>query len=540
MPVIPSESPAPLTAAPVEHNRTPRPIASTENRRPDFWVLIFFTSLFLLFGSGRLGSTDANDQLQAALIWVNTGQMGVTVPPKGFVQQRNPEGQMVPVPKQFWWQAPNGLYYQTHDIGNVALMTPIAALVSLKPGQQLTGVNIETPLLAKVLVSFLWSCIGAATCFVLYKTFALLYDARAGFGLAMLFALGTFFWPYTKTVWDVTPAAFCAALLLYQCARRLTEDRLTVPQAVGMTLTVALSATFRFGTLPFLGLALLIIAYHLRKHLRPAHFLACAAAFLAAMLPTFLYNHIRMGAFWRPATLIWRYKIAGTADFSGDFLPGFYGLTFSLNKGIFVCAPILLLILLLPWVWKKLPPVHRQMVGAFGSVAFAYVLMFAKIPSWSGAVGWGPRYMVNFLPLFFFVAAAVFMALWDRYRTPLLALAAVSVVANFPPLVVNWDMAIVGSVGATRQYSNRPYPQLALWRGLGFGLRGEPLPLPVGARNDMAAIDANRRFPDLWYAKLAAGGGKARVAGYLVPLLLVGAMAFAVTRGNFRAPRDAA
>lgn len=539
MPANTSALPAPSPQTPPENSVPTKPTDSPVDRRKDLWVLAFFLCLLLLFGSGRLGSTDAKDQLQSAQVLVNTSQMGTPVPPGGIVQQKNLEGQMVPVAKYFWWQAPNGLYYQTHDIGDMVLMIPVAWLVSVTSPPQPSVVDLETPVVAKVLVSLMWSCIGAGTSFFLYKTFALLYSEKAAFGLALLFTLGTFFWPYTKTVWDVTPTAFWTTLLLYQCTRMLLKNNVTLAEAIAAVVTVAVAASFRFGTLPFLGLALILVFLWLKLYQRPIHVVACAVTFVVAMLPTFIYNQIRMGAFWRPATLIWRYKISGTADFSGDFLSGAYGLTFSLNKGIFICAPILLLTFLLPWVWKRLSLVEQRLVGAFGFISFAYLLLFSKIPSWSGNLGWGPRYMVNFLPLFFFVAAVVFMALWSRYRVPLLILAAVSIVANFPPLVVNWDMALTGYPRANDQTTNRPYPQMALWSGLGRGLRGEPLPPPIGALEDVAVISANSRFPDLWYARLISAGGKAQIVGYLIPLLLMGTMAFALKNSKLRSSQNA-
>lgn len=73
-------------------------------------VLAFFVAFFLLMSSGRMASYDAGQQLSAATLLVTEHALGSAHPPS----------------TAFWVQAPNGLYYEPHDPGAIALMLPAA------------------------------------------------------------------------------------------------------------------------------------------------------------------------------------------------------------------------------------------------------------------------------------------------------------------------------------------------------------------------------------------------------------------------------
>ena len=176
------------------------------------------------------------------------------------------------------------------------------------------------------------------------------------------FATTTFFWAYCKTVWDITPAGMFSALYLYLCARTLAEGKVAVARVVALTLTVTAATSFRYSWGPFLLVSLCITLFFLRKRLTFTHYSSAAATYIIGMLPTFLYNHVRMGSFWRPATIIPPYATSTVP--TGAAWEGLFGLLLSPNKGIFFYAPVLLLLFALPFLWKTLPLKSRQLIIA--------------------------------------------------------------------------------------------------------------------------------------------------------------------------------
>ena len=495
------------------------------------YALVFYLALALLLSSGRFGSTDAGDQLSAALILVHTGQMGTADPPGAWIEG-DVQGKRMRFPDKFFWQAPNGLYYQTHDIGDITVMLPIAfvaAHLSHAPPRE----QIENPpLIAKVAISLLFSCFGALACWVLFLTFRLFTNNRAAFLLGAGLCVTTFFWPFCKTVWDVSAAGLFASLVLYGCARMLAENRVTTGRIALTMLALVAAAAFRYSFAAFLLLAFGGCLFFVRRQVSVRQVALAAGIFLLGMLPTFTYNHIRMGHFWRPATLIPRYIASGTATLDGNPAVGLFGLLVSPNKGLFWYAPVLLLLLTLPFIWRRLPPAIQQLAITFGGCAVLYTLAISKIPAWSGNIGWGPRYLVPVLPFLYFVAGAVAITLWERHRRLLIALFAVSALVNFPPVFVNWPLALTEYAPAHDQNAFGFYPQEALWRGLGLGLTGQPLPAPPEVLNDPVRR-ANTRFPDLFAARLAGQGAKGK-AGAVVVVLLLGGVAVWAARGLLR------
>lgn len=497
---------------------TTRSAAGTSARRFPLYVLVFYLCSALLFGSGRLGSADASDQLLAAFVLVRTGQMGAPQPPGGF-RDTVYEGKPVRWPVQFWWQAPNGNYYQTHDIGNTTLFLPIAFFSNLvqpaPPQEQIS----PPPLLAKVAASLLFSLLGGTACFFLFLFFRLFTNDRAAFFLGGAFAATTFFWAYCKTVWDTAPAGLFSALYLYLCAKTLAEENVPLGRIVGMTLAVAAATSFRYSWGPFLLISLCITLFFLRKRLTLTHYAAAAAVYLAGMLPTFVYNYVRMGSFWRPATTIPPY--AGATVPTGGIGEGLFGLLISPNKGIFFYAPVLLLLFAVPFLWRNLPLRTRQLIIAALVPASLYIAAISRVPGWSGYIAWGPRYLIPALPMLYAVAGVVAILLWKRYRAALIALFALSAIVNLPAALVNWPLAITGHALAFNQKAYGFHPQQALWTGLVRGVQGKSLPPPVAGYRE-AAQDVNAGFPDLWLARLASQSGKGAAAA-----LVIGATLFA-------------
>lgn len=498
------------------------------------FVLLFFLCTSLLMGSGRLGSLDAGDQLQAAFYAVHHGQFGAVVPPGGM-HEEIVGGKPMLVPVHFWWQAPNKLYYQTHDIGDITLFTPIAAVVSrvskATPEQQIE----EPPLPAKLIISLVFSLFGGLTAFFIYLTLALFLRQRVALVLAAAFLPTTFLWPFCKTVWDVAPAAMFALLLLYFCARILTSEKeVRLSLVAGAGFAAAAASSFRLSFAVFLLFGFLLTLIRVRSFVRLRHYVVAAGTCFLGIIPSLVSNQVRMGAFWHPATINPRYLSMGLT-MNGDFFRGFFGLTTSLNHGLFAYCPIFLLLFALPFVWSRLSQAARYLSVIFILSSLLYLCTIAKIPIWSGYIGWGPRYLVPIVPLLYVPASLATAALWDftRQRTviraALVALFLLTAINNVPPALCNWPLAIAEDELAHDQYANGFYAQRAVWRSLSLGLQNKP----ISVRSSLQVSDRileNAKFPDLWLVRLWQKGGKTAFAGVLITAFLGGGAVFSLCR----------
>jgi hypothetical protein len=192
---------------------------------------------------------------------------------------------------------------------------------------------------------------------------------------------------------------------------------------------------------------------------------------------------------------------------------GLYGLFLSPNRGLFLFSPVLLILFALPFVWRRLKAEQRLLLVAYGAGSAGYVLLISKILNW-GAFGWGPRYLVPVLPVFFAAAALAFIHAGRRARLAMAPLAVVSAVLTFPTAVVNWHLATSSFAEAANPDASRPYQQYAAWKALALGLRGEGLPVPADVEGDPVR-STTADFPDLLLARIARVSRAASAAAFL-------------------------
>jgi hypothetical protein len=463
------------------------------------YVLTFFLAFFLLMSSGRLASSDAGAQLQAAMLLVNTGSLSTATPPAD---------------QGLWVMNSEGRYYQAHDIGNIVLMLPAAWIGSVITKQTGAEFPQEPPLISKVGVALTYACLSALGCFYLFLTFSLFYKQRPAFLLSLAFVLTTFFWAYTKSAWDVLGAACFVCLLLYFASRIvLGAQSKRIFFITGLVLAAACS--FRFSLTPFLALSLGGVLFFSRVRFG---WLITASSFALGLVPDLFYNYLRMGTPFQPATTAPKYLALGN-NLSGNMFTGLYGLIASPNKGLLVFAPIFVLLFFLPFVWKELSSPVKLIIACFGVGAFLHILMLSKLTGW-GSFGWGPRYLVTLLPVLFFIVAAVLMSSWGKHRNLLIGLLCISTLVNLPTAFVNWHLAITEYPEATNQYALRPFQHEAIWNGLFLGLRGQPLPAPADFTQDpirrLSAV-----FPDLWTIRLMKLNNLYLVLGLAITLFLL-------------------
>jgi len=464
------------------------------------FALLFFLCTFLLTSGGRLGSVDAGSQLQATLLGLTTGSLGspAALPPEPLL----------------WVQSPNGLFYQCHDYGNLVLMAPAALLArSLSQGASEDLVRNPPPL-ARVAVSLTYAAVAALGSFFLFLAFQFLYGTMASLGLAAVFSFATFYWAYSKTAWDVMGSAVGVCLLLYGALKIQTKNSSSPLDFALLGFAVAWAGAFRCSLLPSLVLGGGYFLWSRRERIGAKAIAALLVVLIAGILPTLIYNHVRMGSPFRPATM----AFPSTSDLQGNLLYGLFGLLLSPNKGLVWFAPIFCLLALLPAQWKKQSKESKTLGISLGLVVISYLLLISKIRNW-GTFGWGPRYVVPILPLLFYFLAPLLVDFRAKYPRWAASLVLVSFLLNFAPVAVNWSLALADPI-ASDPHLATPQAHLKVWRALFDGIAGKPLSAPPEVLADPVR-SAGARFPDLWLVRLMELGAKETLAGVLMGLLLI-------------------
>jgi hypothetical protein len=467
-------------------------------------VLVFFICTFVLLASGRLDNFDPAAQLQAATAFVWTGSLGV----------KNPALLELP---ELWMENRQGTFYEMHDLGGAVLMIPAATVGRLiapagtTPEEQIRRPSWES----RFAVAISYAALSGLGCYFLFLLFAQFYPQRSAFLLTVAFAFTTIYWPYTKSSFDVMGACVGVAALLAACGVALNrEGSVRKRDAAAIALTWSAASLFRYSIAPFLFLGVLVVLYALRRRLRPVPLLVLVALLGVGFLPTAWYNLVRTSEALRTATTG---QYAPTVALQGSIVRGMYGLWISPNRGLIICAPIFLLLFLVPFVWRRIPEAIRTLLLGYGLSVVTYTLVIAKMTKWSGGSGWGPRYLVPVLPIVFLGVAAVLAERWPareegrvvwRRVAPLAALLTLSGLLCLAPVLVNHRLASMTFLLTGKSYDGAfepttPYPaqQMVTWWALVQGVQGHPLPAPPNIEADPIR-GLQRNFPDLWLARL--------------------------------------
>ncbi|RFC46288.1 MAG: hypothetical protein DVB28_000124 [Verrucomicrobia bacterium] len=424
-----------------------------------------------------------------------------------------------------WIRNASGKQYEAHDVGALFVMFPAALLGSFFREVAVDDWVAHPPFFIKAAASLTYALVAAGGAYCLFLLFALFHQKRTAFLGACAFVVTTPFWAFSRCGFDVLGGAAGVCMLLWTSARLLLARRVSAKEVAPAFGSLALACSFRYSLLPFLGLGLCGFLWLRRKDIPLAGYLAGGGTFLTLMLPTFVYNYVRMGNPLKPATVATKY-LEGMNALTGNSVDGFYGLLFSPNWGLFFYAPHFVLLTTLPFVWKTLPVQMRQTVLIWGMATLGYLVPISHSVNWPGVVGWGSRYMVPVLPIFFGIAAIALSQFWARYKRPVLALVGVSFLVNLPSGFVNWHEASLANASAPWEeqirypWARGPRQQAAVWRGFLDGLRGIPLHSNPEWSKD-PALYSIIAFPDLWTFRLMRMSPSGLAAGCTATLLLV-------------------
>jgi hypothetical protein len=373
--------------------------------------------------------------------------------------------------------------------------SPYGALPSLLalPLQALGG--LVAPLgapaadyLSRFLVTALNGPVTAATAALLAAWALRLGAARPwALGLALLYGLGTFAWPYARTFFSEPLAALLILLAAErahaahakcdmqhakgggdEALRSARRDLFISGLACGLLLTTRIAAGV---AVPVIGLYVLSVCWRAARNgtgRRAALFASGILHFAFGLLPGLAvlawYNLARFGT-----PLATGY--ASEAElFTTPLLVGLHGLLLSPGKSVLLFAPPLLLAL--PGavaLWRR--GERGVVLLAFG-LFVTHLVLYARWSVWDGGGVWGPRFLLPVVAPLLALAAGLWRAGGGRLTAGAAAGALVGLVAvagfagNLGGVLLNFGTYVVAPSPYDKLYSLAGSPLVGHWRTL--------------------------------------------------------------------------
>lgn len=289
--------------------------------------------------------------------------------------------------------------------------TALAALPVYLPVYAFAAIGGRPPastlfLLSEVTEKLAAAVLTALAVVVFYFTARRRVEPRQAFRAALVFGLGSSMWATaSQMLWQQTAVAAALTVALWL----LTWPGLPRWAAAGAggALSLAVVARPTAGLLFAAGLATVLLAPG-----EPRRKAQRGAAFLLGALPLLLIglgiNWYYFGQFGGGYAEIAGSSFAGA--FSAQRLAGIAGLLVSPNRGLLIFTPVALLGL---WgLARQIAPGEPRdpALVSFGIAALATLLIAGSYPVWWGGWSFGPRYLVDVLP----VLGLASLDVWNR------------------------------------------------------------------------------------------------------------------------------
>jgi hypothetical protein len=380
-------------------------------------VFFLFTSFFWLSNSGR-DTSEGEFHYEIAKVFVE----------KGCISFENQiEG--------IFTKAPNGRYYGSHEFGNILPLIPTAAFNHLC-GLFLNNLGVQYELILRAqqfVVSLQAAVYESLTLVFLFMILREEYGQKvlqALIGVSLV-AFCTFFWTYSRNLFDGVLCGF----LLIAATRFLLKYRKSGHLS---------DVFFAFGLLGYgvdtrLSMALAVIAsffflISLQKVKFNAFLVACASLAPFAIWQIY-YNNLRTGNPFTSPVQTTQYAANNALD--GDLLIGLQGLLASPGKSLFVYAPILLLSVFgFRWYFQQ----DKKMGIFVALLGCLWLLLHAKLRSWYGAWGWGPRHFVSMVPFLAIPGLVALPNLWTNkiWKCLVITSGFCGFILAFSSIIGNW------------------------------------------------------------------------------------------------------
>lgn len=403
-------------------------------------VFVFFWALFALSNSGADNSEGIEHYWLAEHI-INNGRLGYEAS-KG----------------DLYYVSPNGRFYVPHEIGNTAFMLPTAFINILL--EKLFHNFVNPKFLFRIkqfVVSFqpvFYSAITATTFFTILKI-SFNRQIIISFFSTLILVCTTFFWSYSRNLFD---GVLCSTLLTlslffllcYKSARNWHSLVLTFI-CLGFSLITRLSLVL--AVVSSITYLLLLHRSSLASGVRAV--LIAGGTLLPFCLWQAWYNSLRTGIFYRSPVQTPQYVNNNGLD--GNLFVGLTGLFISPGKSLFIYAPLLILSIIL---FRKFYKEYRKEAIYILVLTTLWLLLHAKLRSWYGAWGWGPRHFITILPILFLPFAVNLEYVQQKLALKIstVVLASFGFILSLSSIISNWHFRM-----AYAREQNLLSDQLFVW-----------------------------------------------------------------------------
>lgn len=342
--------------------------------RPEIKIVVLLFSLlaavYFISAKGYLSTSDSIFSLRTAMSIVERGALDIQIQPNE---------------KEYVYTTKEGKNYSQYGIGLVFLWVPFAALGRV--AHFFTGVKSIS--VADFLASYYNVFFGAGTCILLFLLIRLLKGpAKTGLHMAAALGLATMWWRYS--VWD--PSEVAQGFFLLGCVLGLAMN--SGRGILYFSLSFAALLLMKVASIIYLPVFLVFFLLQDKITInmdRRKLFMFFLFPILAICL-LFLLNYIRFGNILETGYGYRAWKFS-----QGKILKNIWQMFFSLEKGLFVYNPVLILSLFcLPGFLRRTRKLGILILAILATNFLFYAMWQEPV---GGLWSWGPRYFVPMLPL---------------------------------------------------------------------------------------------------------------------------------------------
>jgi hypothetical protein len=342
-------------------------------------VFFFFWALFALTNSGWDSSEGSYGAYILAENIIKHGDLGFNTSPS-----------------YLFMMAPNSKHYLVHEFGNALFMLPTAvvnAMLEFTFSGFLKPEKIQ--LIQRFILSFQAStyfAITAASVFSILRV-GFLVPIITSFLGTLLMVVTSYFWTYSHNLFDGVLCTMFLALSFLSILNFRNKSR-WIDLVMSFVFLGFSLITRQSMIVPIIASFLYLIVI-CRSSLKIE---ALSIAFVT-LLPFVgwqcWYNHLRTGVFYKSPVQI---CCPENNALDGNLFIGIGGLLLSPGKSLFIYAPLLILSI---YLFKRFYKTHSKEAIYIATLTILWFLLHAKLRSWYGAGGWGPRHFVTILPILF-------------------------------------------------------------------------------------------------------------------------------------------
>lgn len=382
------------------------PMPPLPRRAPAVALFVFLTAAFVLLGRGTVVSIDERDTIQTSLSLLQNGSLAIE-PGRNVHQGRD------------------GRWYASREILPSLVCLPFCAAGHFLDGKRWTALPPVAPTARQfsgsswvtfLTANLLGPLLAALTLLVLYQ-FLLDEGVERGGSLALVLtaAFATPLAVYAKTVFAQTFEAAWLMLAFHGAVRWRRSGSVAAAALLGLACGLGLMtrAMFVLPTASFFVYVLVTGPAAWTRRTRALFALALPAALGAA--GTAYANWLRWGS---PFDFGYHHP---EEAFSTPLTEGLQGLLVSPGRGLFVFAPVLVLVLV--FARQLLAHGWPDVLLALGITA-AYLGVYGRWYDWQGGLSWGPRFLVPLIAVWVGLLGRAFVPPVPRWRYALLGLLA--------------------------------------------------------------------------------------------------------------------